>query len=167
VVENIDGTMGFVQDDLPLTVMKAYLFHPMPLKAVTRFSSTSPSTQSQEMAALPSWTPALAPHLPGSKPPTFCDARGSGTYDDEMFGAHFIPGDGRVNEHDRLVEDLANVIQAAAINDNNTVLGPDYTIDTLGAQWNGGRLFQAARFITEMEYQHLVLLQSSTIGQHI
>ena len=81
------------------------------------------------MAALPSWTPALAPNLPGSKGPTFFDASGSGTYDDEMFGAHFSAGNGRVNEHIGLiavhhvfhpernhhVKDLAKVIQATQL----------------------------------------------------
>jgi hypothetical protein len=48
----------------------------------------------------------------------------AGTYDDEMLNAHFIAGDGRVNEniglttihqifhseHDRLVDDIENVL---------------------------------------------------------
>jgi Ca2+-binding RTX toxin-like protein len=93
----------------------------------------------------------------------------AGTYDDEMLNAHFIAGDGRVNEniglttihqifhseHDRLVGDIKNVLTGdtsasgvAALAEWHLGLGAD--------GWNGERLFQAARFITEMEYQHLV-----------
>ncbi|HSN35917.1 MAG TPA: peroxidase family protein, partial [Arthrobacter sp.] len=93
----------------------------------------------------------------------------AGTYDDEMLNAHFIAGDGRVNEnigltaihqifhseHDRLVGDVKNVLTGdtspsgvAALEEWKLGLGAD--------SWNGERLFQAARFITEMEYQHLV-----------
>ena len=90
----------------------------------------------------------------------------AGTYDDEMLDAHFIAGDGRVNEnigltaihqvfhseHDRLVDD----INATLAKPENASLLADYK--AVGdATFNfGERLFQAARFITEMEYQHLV-----------
>ncbi|MER5674817.1 peroxidase family protein [Pseudonocardia alni] len=91
------------------------------------------------------------------------------TYDDEMLGAHFVAGDGRLNEnigltavhqifhseHDRLIDDIKNVLNtdtspagAAALAEWRLAAGAD--------GWNGERLFQAARFITEMEYQHLV-----------
>ncbi|GAA1270042.1 hypothetical protein GCM10009589_24700 [Arthrobacter pascens] len=89
-----------------------------------------------------------------------------GTYDDEMLDAHFIAGDGRVNEnigltaihqvfhseHDRLIGD----IQATLAKPENAALLGDY--QAVGdATFNfGERLFQAARFVTEMEYQHLV-----------
>lgn len=97
----------------------------------------------------------------------------STTYDNELLDAHFIAGDGRVNEnigltavhhifhaeHNRLV----GVIEQMLEND------PEVTPDEF-AQWHssnligidpskswdyGERLFQAARFVTEMEYQHL------------
>ena len=91
------------------------------------------------------------------------------TYDDEMLNAHFCAGDGRVNEnialttihqvfhseHDRLVDYIKNVLDT----------DPDVSAADL-ADWHrtgapggynyGERLFQAARFVTEMEYQHLV-----------
>ncbi|MET0999863.1 MAG: peroxidase family protein, partial [Marmoricola sp.] len=91
------------------------------------------------------------------------------TYDDEMLDAHFIAGDGRVNEniglttvhhvfhseHNRLTGDIANIIatdpgvtQAQRDAWHAPAVGPrgwDYE----------ERLFQAARFVTEMEYQHL------------
>lgn len=90
-------------------------------------------------------------------------------YDDEILDMHFAAGDGRVNEnigltaihqvfhseHDRLVADIKNTLTndttasgAAALSEWKSALGAD--------GWNGERLFQAARFVTEMEYQHLV-----------
>jgi Ca2+-binding RTX toxin-like protein len=94
-----------------------------------------------------------------------------GTYDDELLDTHFVAGDGRVNEnialtavhqvfhseHDRLVDYIKGVLTADAA---NTASGAAALADwklTSGADgWNGQRLFQAARFVTEMEYQHLV-----------
>ena len=98
-------------------------------------------------------------------------------YDDELLNAHFVTGDGRGNEnigltavhfvfhaeHNRLVEHTKDV--AIASNDVNflnqwltedvaTLPTTEAEIDAL--QWNGERLFQAARFGTEMQYQHLV-----------
>ncbi len=97
-------------------------------------------------------------------------------YDDEMLDAHFIAGDGRVNEniglttvhhvfhseHNRLVEEIDSMI----VNAENVAGG---ITDAEEADWKatnrytardggydyGERLFQAARFVTEMEYQHL------------
>ena len=86
-----------------------------------------------------------------------------------MLNAHFIAGDGRVNEnigltaihqvfhseHDRMVADIKRVLGndtsargVAALAEWKLAEGAD--------GWNGERLFQAARFVTEMEYQHLV-----------
>ncbi len=89
-----------------------------------------------------------------------------------MLNAHFIAGDGRVNEnialttihqvfhseHDRLVDDIqatldlpANAaLKASYLNINPSGTGAAHTFGY------GDRLFQAARFVTEMEYQHLV-----------
>jgi Animal haem peroxidase/Fibronectin type III domain/RTX calcium-binding nonapeptide repeat (4 copies) len=90
-------------------------------------------------------------------------------YDNEMLDAHFIAGDGRINEnigltaihtifhseHDRLVADIQNILTADTT--GITTLA-DWQISAAnggGANgWNGERLFQAAKFITEMEYQH-------------
>ena len=97
-------------------------------------------------------------------------------YDDEMLDAHFIAGDGRVNEniglttvhhvfhseHNRLVEEIDSMI----VNAENVAGGITdaeeadwkatnrYTVRDGGYDY-GERLFQAARFVTEMEYQHL------------
>ena len=90
-----------------------------------------------------------------------------GTHDAALLGQHFITGDGRGNEnigltavhhifhseHNRLVDHIDELLIEIAATDQAFVdrwhevdLGWDY----------GERLFQAARFVTEMEYQHLV-----------
>ena len=111
------------------------------------------------------------------------DDHNSLTYDNEMLDAHFVTGDGRGNEnialtsvhsifhseHNRLVEVnkttlLANAAAggAAELAFLNEWLAVDVTAvptDQAGLDalvWDGERLFQAARFSTEMQYQHLV-----------
>ncbi|MCW2928696.1 MAG: heme peroxidase [Thermoleophilia bacterium] len=88
----------------------------------------------------------------------------AGTYDDEMLDAHFIAGDGRVNEnialtavhqvfhseHNRLVAYMKQLIV------DNDIDVAEWKSAAGADGWNGERLFQAARFVTEMEYQHLV-----------
>jgi Ca2+-binding RTX toxin-like protein len=96
----------------------------------------------------------------GNTPPT-------GAYDDELLNRHFIAGDGRLNEnialtavhqvfhseHNRLIDDIKSVLQ----NDTSGITQLSDWQSALGAGgWNGERLFQAARFVNEMEYQHLV-----------
>ncbi len=92
-----------------------------------------------------------------------------GTYDDEMLNAHFICGDGRCNEnialstihqvfhseHDRLVDDIKNTLTTDTSPGAATALA-QWKLAAGADGWNGERLFQAARFVTEMEYQHLV-----------
>jgi Ca2+-binding RTX toxin-like protein len=102
------------------------------------------------------------------------------TYDNEMLDSHFITGDGRGNEnigltavhsifhteHNRVVEENKDTIIAsgdrAIINEwLLTPLSETDPIPTTAAEidalpWNGERLFQAGRFVTEMQYQHLV-----------
>ncbi|UCO99811.1 heme peroxidase [Metapseudomonas lalkuanensis] len=96
------------------------------------------------------------------------------TYDNELLDAHFIAGDGRVNEnigltavhhvfhseHNRLVDHTKEVILSSGdVNFlNQWLLTPVAAIpaDTSTLVWNGERLFQAAKFGTEMQYQHLV-----------
>ena len=56
-------------------------------------------------------------------------------------------------EHNRLVEHTKDVILAS----NDPTSSPSGSSSRLdGSMWNGERLFQAARFGTEMQYQHLV-----------
>ncbi|PTU78384.1 heme peroxidase [Pseudomonas indoloxydans] len=95
-------------------------------------------------------------------------------YDNELLDAHYITGDGRGNEnigltavhhvfhseHNRLVEANKQAILAsgdlAFINEwlQQPVESVPESVD--GLIWNGERLFQAARFVNEMQYQHLV-----------
>lgn len=96
-------------------------------------------------------------------------------YDGDLLDAHFITGDGRGNEnigltaihhlfhaeHNRVVEHTKEVILAS--NDlaflNEWLLGEpleSWPANTGDLEWDGARLFQAGRFVTEMEYQHLV-----------
>ncbi|RJG09214.1 heme peroxidase [Pseudomonas cavernicola] len=98
-------------------------------------------------------------------------------YDDELLNAHYITGDGRGNEnigltavhhvfhaeHNRLVDSNKQTIlesgDLAFINewllvDVATVPTTPEAIAAL--VWDGERLFQAARVVNEMQYQHLV-----------
>ena len=91
------------------------------------------------------------------------------TYDNELLDAHFITGDGRGNEnigltaihtifhseHDRLVDDIKNTI--SLLSDASPVKQALVTgFGSVISGWNGERLFQAAKFVNEMEYQHIV-----------
>ncbi|KRR02770.1 hypothetical protein CQ12_06750 [Bradyrhizobium jicamae] len=101
---------------------------------------------------------------------------GDTEYDNELLDAHFIAGDGRVNEnigltavhhvfhaeHNRLVEHTKEQVLAT----NDLAFINEWLVDDLLALptpaqvtnlvWDGERLFQAAKFGTEMQYQHLV-----------
>ncbi|MEQ1809062.1 MAG: peroxidase family protein [Terricaulis sp.] len=109
-----------------------------------------------------------------------------GTFDDDLLNAHFITGDGRGNEnigltavhtifhaeHNRLVGAIQSEVQSilAADGISDFVRGwvlrlPGETdaqfdariLDGITAdEWNGERIFQAAKVFTEMQYQHLV-----------
>ncbi|AJA08571.1 hemolysin-type calcium-binding region [Sphingopyxis fribergensis] len=97
-------------------------------------------------------------------------------YDNELLDAHFMAGDGRVNEnigltavhhvfhaeHNRLVEHTKEVVLASGdlaflnewlVDDVASLPTPAEVEDLV---WDGERLFQAAKFGTEMQYQHLV-----------
>ncbi|UPT61165.1 MAG: hypothetical protein M0D54_11920 [Hyphomonadaceae bacterium JAD_PAG50586_4] len=110
----------------------------------------------------------------------------AGTYDDELLEAHFITGDGRGNEnigltavhtifhaeHNRLVGAIHDEVRAVLASDgiSDFVRGwvsrlPGETDAAFDArildgiseeEFNGERVFQAARVFTEMQYQHLV-----------
>jgi beta-lactam-binding protein with PASTA domain len=97
----------------------------------------------------------------------------AGSYDNELLDMHFITGDGRGNEnialtavhqlfhaeHNRLAHDIDRLVSGAP--GLPSVLTPAevaawHAIDS-GSGWDyNERLFQAARFCTEMQYQHLV-----------
>jgi Ca2+-binding RTX toxin-like protein len=98
-------------------------------------------------------------------------------YDNELLDRHFITGDGRGNEnigltavhtifhseHNRLVEaNKATILASGDLAFINEWLRVDLTAlpstpaQVAALQWDGERLFQAAKFVTEMQYQHLV-----------
>ena len=104
-----------------------------------------------------------------------------GSYDNELLDAHFITGDGRGNEnigltsihtifhaeHNRLWTDIQNVINTATTQSSGLTANDladfksAWRISSIrtanpNPEWNGERLFHAAKFITEMEYQHIV-----------
>jgi Ca2+-binding RTX toxin-like protein len=97
---------------------------------------------------------------------TAADPQPSGTYDDELLNAHFITGDGRSNEnigltamhnifhseHNGQVADIKALVATFPVGTPASLADWQLSPGT----WNGERLFQAARFVTEMEYQHLV-----------
>ncbi|ESS71955.1 hypothetical protein MGMO_81c00010 [Methyloglobulus morosus KoM1] len=100
-----------------------------------------------------------------------------GEYDNELLDLHFICGDGRCNEnialtaihqvfhmeHDRLATEFdtitlpANASLQSSYNNTNCPIGCATNNPALPTTFTyGQRLFQAARFVTEMQYQHLV-----------
>jgi Ca2+-binding RTX toxin-like protein len=107
----------------------------------------------------------------------FADDRSGATYDNELLDAHFLTGDGRGNEnigltavhtifhaeHNRLVgaiqEEVTAIFNADGASDfvrGWLLPGADLSDGIQDSEWNGERLFQAARVFTEMQYQHLV-----------
>ena len=112
----------------------------------------SGGAMSTGQAFLDDINPFAAPNHPG--------------YNQALLDAHFITGDGRGNEnigltaihaifhseHDRLIDQIMATINASA----NATLRSAANGFGNGATWNGERLFQAAKFVNEMEYQHIV-----------
>jgi len=117
------------------------------------------------------------PLAPDADTDTGVDDLDPNTYDDELLDRHFMAGDGRVNEnigltsvhhvfhaeHNRLVDHTKQVILATtATGDvsflNEWLITPVTAVpaDPSTLVWDGARLFQAAKFGTEMQYQHLV-----------
>ena len=90
-----------------------------------------------------------------------------GTYDDELLARHFVTGDGRGNENialsmiHQIFHSEHNRLVAYVDQQINTLLSPAeiaawHAVDGPSGWDYGERLFQAARFGTEMQYQHLV-----------
>jgi Ca2+-binding RTX toxin-like protein len=104
------------------------------------------------------------------------DDHDASTYDDEMLNAHYVAGDGRVNEnigltavheifhdeHNRLIEQIKTLIRGELSKGDTAFAtdwvrpGSDLSNGIQDNEWNGERLFQAAKFGTETQYQHLV-----------
>ncbi|CAB4338762.1 MAG: hypothetical protein F2839_04150 [Actinobacteria bacterium] len=85
-------------------------------------------------------------------------------YDNESLDAHYIAGDGRVNEniglsamhhlfhseHNTVATDIADILA------NHPDVTSDFRDEWMtGSEWDGERLYQAARIVNEMEYQHM------------
>jgi beta-lactam-binding protein with PASTA domain/Ca2+-binding RTX toxin-like protein len=121
--------------------------------------------------------------LPADTDTTICDFRATpscqqpGTYDDELLNAHFVTGDGRGNEnialsmvhqlfhaeHNRIASEIDHNINLPVGANGRNAFGftaqeqANWHALHAGSGWGyGERLFQAARFGTEMQYQHLV-----------
>ena len=180
--------------DVPMLAVDAYgNFVPGPLRGLPQYATASGLVEGNTAAPVTVPTDALhfdtpfltdIAHNAEPKPGLVPDdnstasadfaAQPAGTYDDEMLNAHFIAGDGRVNEnigltaihqvfhseHDRLVGDIESTLAAPA---NAALLASYQDVDdpanpTAHASTftYGERIFQVARFVTEMEYQHLV-----------
>ncbi|MCU1561711.1 MAG: heme peroxidase, partial [Arthrobacter sp.] len=115
-------------------------------------------------------TPAVVP-VPDNNDVASADfaQQAAGSYDDEMLDEHFAAGDGRVNEnigltavhqvfhseHDRLVTEFKTTLGNDTSTAGRAALA-EWKLAAGAEGWNGERLFQAARFVTEMEYQHIV-----------
>jgi beta-lactam-binding protein with PASTA domain/Ca2+-binding RTX toxin-like protein len=104
---------------------------------------------------------------------TICDFRQTpscqpaGTYDDELLNAHMVTGDGRGNENialtmvHQLFHSEHNRLRYNIDQQINALLTPGeiaaWHASDAASGWNyEERLFQAARLVTEMQYQHLV-----------
>ena len=99
-----------------------------------------------------------------------------GTYDDELLNAHFVTGDGRGNEnialsmvhqlfhaeHNRLRDYIDQLIPAVL---SPTEVATWHAVDPASGWGYGERLFQASRFGTEMQYQHLVFEEFARTNQ--
>ncbi len=171
--------------DIPMLVADAYgNFVPGPARGLPQYMTTTGPVEGDTVA--PVLVPANALHfatpfltdiahsaVPTAVPDTDTTVGGSldttvpaGSYDNELLDAHFVAGDGRVNEnigltaihqvfhseHDRLVDDVETTLAKP----ENAALLASYQATSGSTFEYGERLFQAARFVTEMEYQHLV-----------
>lgn len=89
----------------------------------------------------------------------------AGRFDNELLNRHFVAGDGRSNEnvgltaihdvfhaeHNRVLQDIRAMVLGGT--DSH---GAPHAARADAASWTGEMFFQAAKLVTEMEYQHLV-----------
>jgi Ca2+-binding RTX toxin-like protein len=168
------GPNGLPQYVTASGLVEGNLANPVPVPADVKYVTNCPVGKSCNEGflvdiahnAVPS--PGLVPDDDLTASADFA-SQPAGTYDNEMLDAHFTAGDGRVNEnigltaihqifhseHDRLVDDIKNVLTNDT-SDTGAAALAQWKLATGADGWNGERLFQAARFITEMEYQHIV-----------
>jgi Ca2+-binding RTX toxin-like protein len=178
--EFLPGPNGLPQYVTKTGLVEGNLANPVPVPANVRYFDTpfltdiahnaDPSNQdldhngSLETVPVPDADSVASADFASQKP---------GTYDDEMLADHFTCGDGRCNEnialtaihqvfhheHDRLVDDIQSTLDDpvnAALSTAFHATNTGTTDPNLETWTYGDRLFQAARFVTEMEYQHLV-----------
>ena len=126
---------GFAAGDTPTTPLR--INH-----ALLDDIANGASPRSRTGAAL---TPD-ADNLAGGAPPA------PGQYDNELLNAHFIAGDGRVNENFGLTS-IHSVFHA----EHNRVVAELRALDAAnGIERTGEQLFQAAKLVVEIEYQDIV-----------
>ena len=173
----IPGPNGLPQYVTKTGLVEGDLANPVPVPSNVRYFDTpfltdiahnaDPSPQDTDHNPV---SPPVAP-LPDADNTPSADfaSQPAGTYDNEMLDAHFSCGDGRCNEnialsaihqvfhseHDRLVDYIKGVLTSDTSATGVAAL-PQWQLAAGANGWNGERLFQAARYITEMEYQHLV-----------
>jgi len=168
------GQQGLIEGNLAAPIRTSGTFNGAGYKAVLA-GSTFIDDKAQTADPFNPQTGAL---LLADVDPTLGNAPGTGHYDNELLDAHFVAGDGRVNEnigltaiqqifhseHDRLLAQIKMTIQQN-LDDGDVSFASDWVLPgvvlTPGTaiqanQWNGERLFQAAKFGTETEYQHIV-----------
>ncbi|MDT4907561.1 MAG: hypothetical protein QOI69_802, partial [Pseudonocardiales bacterium] len=175
----IPGANGLPQYVTKTGLVEGNLANPVPVPAnVLHFDTPFLTDIAHNADPSPQDTdnnPATAPVAPipdaDNTPSADFANQPAGTYDDEMLNAHFACGDGRCNEnialstihqvfhseHDRLVAYIKGVLTSDTSATGTAAL-PQWQLPTAQNPdgWNGERLFQAARYVNEMEYQHLV-----------
>ncbi len=103
-------------------------------------------------------------------------AIGAGNFDNELLDRHYIAGDGRANEnigliavhdifhseHNRQIELIKAMVRQELAN-GDTAFASDWALPGANLadgiadnEFNGQRLFQAAKYATEVQYQHIV-----------
>ena len=161
-IPGANGFAQFVTDHRPVEGESGWRRHAVPANAVRTghafLNDIAHSAVPTASNGTP-LTPDADPTAGGSTDPV-----APGEYDNELLDAHFVTGDGRGNEniglttvhfifhaeHNRQVEE----IKATVLATNDAALIAEW--QTSPGVWDGERLFQAARFATEMQYQHLV-----------
>src|SRR5207244_3319022 len=165
VMKNPDGTTSLVEGNTAAPISLATAVRTGHQFLIDVANAALP-VNSQTGAAL---TPD-ADTVAGGPPPA------PGFYDNELLDAHYIAGDGRVNEniglttvhevfhseHNRLIEQTKALVLAelakgdTAFASNWVLAGANLADGIQDNEWNGERLFQVAKFGTETQYQHLV-----------
>jgi len=172
VVRLADGTSSLVEGDLANPVN----LHPAgapPPYTVLGTGHAFINDKAHSASPTDDFGRPLAPahNVPvGGQPP-------AGSYDADLLDRHYVAGDGRANEnigltavqdifhteHDRLLAQIKQTVQDrlnagdSGFAGNWLIPGASLAPHQIGAnEWNGERLFQAAKFGTETQYQHMV-----------